>query len=193
MIGLMSRKRRPRHVRRWVALSVALLVIGLIIWFISLLRYPAVSIVDVSRSPTKAESVHQIKLAGTYFSFEYPSDWKLNWHEQASLPRYLEKAQTTVAEPYPYRFVMSVETSVSPLAEVPSVQVRRRDLNGQYDETTRPVSGQTAVEFVRRDKEFERTLFWMQAGRLYTVSLTSTSNVDGDMIFNQYVSSIILP
>lgn len=193
MIGLSGRRRRPRRWRRWVLLSAALLLIGLIIWFIMMMRRPAVSIVNVVSSPLAAESIHQVQLVGTLFTFSYPSDWKLNWHELASPPRYLEKAQTTVAEPHPYRFVISVETSVGPLAEVPSVQARRRDLNGQYDETTRQVSGQTAVEYIRRDKEFERTLFWIQAGRLYTVSLTSPVAVDGDAIFNQYVSSIILP
>lgn len=193
MIGRMSPRRRSRPIRRALTWSIIILVVGVLIWILNLLKRPAATVVDLSSDVSSKDAVQSVKLVGTYFSFEYPSDWRLNRHEQAAPPRYLERAQVTIGEPHPYRFVMAVETPTGPLEEIPAIQARRRDLNGQYDETTRTVDGQRVVEFIRRDGGFERTLFWIQRGRLYTVSLTSTIKTDGDAVFNQYVSSIILP
>lgn len=168
------------------------LAIGCLIWaVILLLRQPASSMVQVDGSNVEPEAVTMLSLDGDYFDLQYPSSWKLNWHEREPSKEFLERAQLTIAQPHPYRLVASVEKQELPFDEIPSVQARRRDANGDYDERVRNIAGHKAVEFVLTNSAaFERTLFWIQAGRLYVLSLTSPTNADdADQLFDTYVES----
>lgn len=176
---------------RWLLLSLLLIIICLIWALILLLRWPAAAIVEINESAYQAAPITMVPLVGTYFSFSYPSDWELDAHDQVAPPRFLEKAQVSVAKPHPYRFVVSVETPTEAFAEIPAVQSRRLNVSGPYRETSRQVSGRTMAEFVLESGGYERTLLGLIGGKLYVASLTSPNRTgDGDALFEQYVSSL---
>lgn len=180
--------------RRWRRLLVPLLIVlGCVIWaFIIMLRWPGMARVELPAGSTEDELTRNT-LDGHYFSFDYWSSWALNFHDQAGDNVYYERAQVSIAEPRPYRLVVSAERLTQSFDELPAVQSRRRDLSGQYEEGSRTVSGQSAVEFWLTAGSFERTIFLVKGGKLYVASLTSpTAGSDGEQIFTDYVDSLVI-
>jgi len=178
---------------RWLILPLAL-AMGCLIWaFIIMLRWPAVATVQINQSIYEAEPITSIPVVGTFFSLAYPSNWELDYHDQTASARFREKFQVSVAKPHQYRFVVSVETPTEAFDSIPAIQSRRLDLSGEYDEGLRQVAGRTMTEFWLESGGFERTVFWLNSGKLYVASLTSPNRTgEGDALFDQYVATLSL-
>lgn len=147
----------------------------------------------------KNAATGNIEHQGKFVSFMYPAQAKI-YHQtvngqkitdQGSLEYFafdMENPRVNVVTE-----VIPAPSSVINLSDYPGVRLRQ-DQQDQYAQTSAQTSnGVNGLAFDKAfDNSFEKTAFFLTAGRIYTFSIASVDKKIEDQIFNKMISTLKL-
>jgi hypothetical protein len=192
------KKAKKRGASHWVAWGTSMVVMGLLVGVavIAILKFinnPAEAVVHADTSgitkPTPTPDLSIVELDGQTFSLKYPHIFD---QVSGKKPDSGSVEEFNMGSKSNYRRLIAVDIrreAIQSLADDASYRIRHDHPDTYKEEVHKTANGTFSV--MTKNDSHEQTLFWLNAGKLMMISVTSTDANDNVASFMKVISDSV--